>query len=322
MVAIHSSDAFDFPGKYYFTNLILRLAVPYFFIASGYFLGVKLYISENKDQTVKNYIYHNFPYYIFYASICGLIVMAKNIFTGGGVTKSIINFFRYMIFYPRGAMWFVLACMVAAYTIVKLWNKKRVLIAIGVVGYVFALLCNSYYFIVSDTVFSLVVDAYMKIFISARNGLFVGVLFLGIGILLASPGNWINKASTGFLCFIESTSALILLFEVTTVKSREQLDDSSLYFVLPLLVAVLFELTLRLKMPYTKVTSKNLRRMSGYIYFIHPLLGFAINRGTLTVVGFQNYTALIYILKIIVCLICYVLFRNSTNVLIKKILPA
>lgn len=323
VVALHTENAFMLSenANYYVTSLLFRLAVPYFFIASGYFLGKKLNKSGNKTSIEKQYISRNAPYWLFYGSLYGLVVLAKDLSNGSEPINSILSFFKYMIFYPRGAMWFILASIVASIIIVALFKHKRLLFSIAIIGYVFALICNTYYFTISNTPINAIVLNYLDIFISARNGIFIGIPLLGLGIYLSSDNNCIRNKSNQVLYIALIIEFIILLLEVIFVKDKLHKDDSSLFIILPFLTTTLFELSLRIKLNYNMELSKSFRQLSSYIYFIHPLLGFVINEKILHILSMDGWNIVLYSLKIAICFLLFIIFRKTNNPILKKILP-
>ena len=56
------------------------------------------------------------------------------------------------IFYPMGAMWFLLAEIIGSYILVVIYlkakNWKKSFMIFGSVGYGFVLLCNNYFFLI------------------------------------------------------------------------------------------------------------------------------------------------------------------------------
>lgn len=86
-------------------------------------------------------------------------------------------------FYPRGAMWFLSACGVAALIIVFLYEKECILIIVALFNFCFALIANTYYFCtINIPVIKSFVDEYLFLFVSARNGIFVGLILFGTGV--------------------------------------------------------------------------------------------------------------------------------------------
>ena len=72
IVGIHTSVLSAFSGdvEWYVMHLVFRLAVPYFFIASAFFYGVKIYRDENNKEhrrsVCRDYIRRNIYYFLFW----------------------------------------------------------------------------------------------------------------------------------------------------------------------------------------------------------------------------------------------------------------
>lgn len=315
----HTSETIN----WYVTHLIFRMAVPFFFITTAYFFGKKFNRCTNKREqfnVVRQYIKKYMPLFIMWSTV-GLI---EDIFyyISRDVSYPIIRLIHTYLFYPKGAMWFVLACMVAVTLIYILWNKK-ILLIVCVIGYSFALLCNSYYFIVSDNiVFASIIDIYMKIFISARNGLFVGLPLFVLGIWYSKKDNFINKRTTKELIVIATFLFIILVTEVSLIRFRPILDDSSIFISMPFLAVILLEISTRLTVGITKETSIIFRRLSGYIYFLHRAIMSYLWRVVIIFIPIISDNKIIeYLFVILVCLIIWILTNTSNNKLIRKILP-
>jgi surface polysaccharide O-acyltransferase-like enzyme len=100
--------------KFFITQGIFRLAVPFFFVASGYFLGSKIIRNpENMNFIYKKYIKRLLMPLVFFSLINVLLESIKmsSYMSGPVIFREII---RHMVFYPWGALWFVQACIVGA----------------------------------------------------------------------------------------------------------------------------------------------------------------------------------------------------------------
>jgi len=238
VVAIHSHALADFPPNvnYYVTQLLFRLAVPFFFVCSGYFLMRK--VNENRekiDNLYKRYIKRLlFPLLSFsIINIILKIVQESSYMSGAMIFKEII---KHVVFYPWGALWFIQACIVGMMLLYPFIRRNKVHVALlfGIVLYAWALLCNNYFFVVQGSVLELYVRVFLNQCISARNGIFVGFVYLAIGCFVA-----VKKMSLPhfvFLCVV----MICYVAEVVALKSRASLDDSALYIsqliVVPLIL--------------------------------------------------------------------------------------
>ena len=223
VVGIHT-EVFNKLGlmNWYIVNCIFRLAVPFFFVCSGYFYVKKIYLythDEIKKYTI-NYIRRLIIPFFFWLFIGLILSEYKNAYNGD-IVSTIILLLKKVVFYPWGALWYVLALIIAILLLSFFYSKKKYYlpIIIGSFLYIFALLCNSYYFVTaSNSVLRSIIDNYMNIFISARNGIFVGLLFVAIGGIIYKmeyDGIEIFKNKKIIITII---SLFCLIIEVSIVK--------------------------------------------------------------------------------------------------------
>lgn len=185
-------------------------------------------------------------------------------------------------------------------------------------GYAFALVCNNYYFIVENTCLKPIVDWYMHIFISARNGIFVGFIFICIGIYM---GIKCDELLTNANCLnFQLMAALgLLIIEIFVLKDKTYIDDGALYIshlvVAPLLLAFL----LQLKLEINSRISRLLRNWSSGVYFLHRLI-MQIVELCERIIGIQMdyiiFVGFVVGLSILICTLSY----RSKNCFINLIL--
>lgn len=128
--------------------------------------------------------------------------------------------------------------------------------------------CNTYYFLIEGTIFQKIVDKYLEICISARNGIFVGILFLWIGIVMA---RWIKNKEAMIdykLVIICIICFLFYLIEVSYTYGKHVADDSALFIMHVFLLPILIALMLKYDINYTSFI-RELRGLSMCIYFTH-----------------------------------------------------
>lgn len=307
-------------SEWMITSTVLRMGVPYFFICSGYFYWKKIINGPKTKEWVskcaRGYVLRNINTFVFFSS-AGLIVHTALEFHRNGLEGAVITIHN-AIFYPLGAMWFVSACMIAVVIITILRSHKVLVTVLGISGYIFALICNSYFFIVEGTAIGRFVDLYLQYFVSARKGFFIGILFIGMGALIADGEYWLIKIKNKTLCLLFIMLFLFQLLESKFLFERTIRDDGSLFLAMPLLAAIVFVISLRVKMPFSMSRSIYLRRMSVYFYCLHPLLNATI--GTVIIIATGNV-----ILNFIVifggCVILWLLTQKSNNKYIRAILP-
>lgn len=287
IVGLHTGVLNIFPkrAEWIITHMLFRLAVPFFMCVSGFFIGQKIQNAVDVENVFKNYRKRLFPSFVFWTIVSEIIYFVK-LLSQLDVCRAVLLTVRSSLFYQRGAMWYVSSCIIASWIIEKLikYKKASVLLwSFSICGYMFALASNTYFFIVKDMFLGDIVDVYLKIFESARNGLFIGVLYLWIGINLAkieSRGHSFKRYAVVILL----VSYSLLCVEVLFTYGKEVRDDSSLFLSLPIVISAMimiaYHIEIKKKLPY-----RAMRKLSVGIYYPHRtienLLNLLIGKGEL-----------------------------------------
>lgn len=153
IIALHAKlfSAFSEMVDYYVTQSVLRLAVPFFFVTSGYFLGMKLVKSDigQYKELVLNYCKRLLLPLLFFDAVNLVERGVYNYVQGETLFYIVLKSIKSIIFYPPGAMWFLQACIIGALLLLPFLKSKKLNFALvfGAVLYMFALLCNNYFFL-------------------------------------------------------------------------------------------------------------------------------------------------------------------------------
>ena len=197
IVCIHTAAFSDLieEGYYYLESCVFRIAVPFFFIASGFFFGKKLVQTNENKGLLFSYIKRLGVPLAFWEVINVVIEILKQLLIKKvPAAKVVRNVFQSIMFYPYGALWYVQALLIAlllvTYVYRKGWLKECILMSMGL--YLIGLLGNSYYFLIFGTKFQWIVDKYLSVFVSTRNALFVALYFVSAGVWIA-----VHKTKTG-----------------------------------------------------------------------------------------------------------------------------
>lgn len=336
VIALHAK-ALDFLPtnvQYFIEKLIFRVAVPYFFVASGFFLGRKLKMVDNSWQTIRNYCTRLLKPFIVFSIIN---IIQELISNWGNLGQSCIEILQHIIFYPYGALWYVQASIIGALLLYPFIKKNKILLALFVGGflYVFALLANNYYFVVRDGFFGDCVEKYLSLCISGRNGLFVGFFFLALGIMSEQIYSKFKDKSNKFLICLSVFTVLYIAevyliwkFALPFVK-----DDGALYISHLLFIPALFLTTVAYSKNIVIKKSVTYRNLSTGMYFLHrPILWFVnmfyallnriFNIGFMqSLVMFLNRGFVIFIItfgvSLGICLIVYKSKKEPFNFLLK-----
>lgn len=180
------------------------------------------------------------------------------------------------VFYPWGALWYLLALIVAIILLYPFYKHKNYLapVCIGIILYCFALISNSYYFIIENTFLQKVIDCYNNIFLSSRNGLFVGLLFVSIGVYIANLYLNGNRHKSIKHYYLLTLGFIILIFETQFIRYKHYIDDNGLFVSLPLIISSLINIIINFTNS-KKTYFKTIRNLSTGMYFIHrPILSY------------------------------------------------
>ena len=312
VVAIHISPfekinpAFDL----FFTRILGRLAVPLFFMITGYYILSK---SLKEIQTLKEYTKKILI--IYFISI--LIYLPINFYTGSWQSMNIIDFLKEILidgtFYH---LWYftalILALWLVYFLVKKLGNKK--ILAIVSFLYLIGLFGDSYYgFLNSSPLLTKIYDILFLISTYTRNGLFYAPIFLYLGYEMKKA----TKESSNHDLIISLCLFLGMTLEGFLLHFEDMPRHDSMYLLLVPLMYFLF----RYLITHNNTSYKEIRKIATFIYILHPLMIIMIR----FIAGiFKLETILVdnnLILYLVVCLattILAIIIEKSIN-LIKKI---
>lgn len=263
VVAIHVypfvtiSEDFDF----LFTHVLCRIAVPLFFMITGYFVIPKALESKS------NLILYSRKILKIYL-LCIIIYLPINIYSGYFNGINIINILRDIFvngtFYH---LWYFPALILGIWILYFMVKNYRDCIVkiIVLILFIVGIFGDSYYGI-SDKVS--VLNFIYKIIFSiskyTRNGLFYAPIFLYLGYSFNNRNFKLDKVKNIILLTI-----FILLMElegyILNLLNFQRHD--SMYFSLILVMILIFNLLIVNK----KEENRELRNISTLIYIIHPL---------------------------------------------------
>jgi peptidoglycan/LPS O-acetylase OafA/YrhL len=302
--------------------LFFYSAVPYFFVASGFFYGRKLYQDGSKKNTLR-YIKRLSVKLLVFEPISLAEVIIILFLAGTTYSEIVSDSWRSVLFYPYGALWYIQAVIVAIILLSPLvkHHKEFLILPIGLALFYFALFCNRYYFLIAGTYFQNIIDDYIRICISTRNGLFEGFLYVGIGILAAKKWGIINDRNTlnAILLFL---SFLLFIVELYFLRGHKGIDGGNSYIMQPFFITCLFTFSARYSKHKDDSACHNttvIRNLSTSIYLMHsPILRcFAIFSA---VSGIQsrylnNPYSLFVITLIIILFSCFFIYKYKPRYL-------
>lgn len=235
-----------------FQLILCRIAVPFFFVCSGFFLFHKMPAGTLDVVRIKNYCY----------KMLRLLGMWSVLLFWGG----------------SGHLWYLGATVVAVVLLSICLHhgiKVRWLVLMACTLYTFGLLGDSYNGLIKPFVGSgimmYIYAAYDFVIGYSRNGILMGFIFVLIGYLFARYKIRL-RLSTALAGFIGST--LCMCAEVFLLEQNNISTSNNMYISLLPVVFFLFAFTSSLPLASRPIYAK-LRTVGVLVYFLHLF----INRG-------------------------------------------
>lgn len=276
IVAMHTPLAL--PERFWVEKTIFRLGVPFFFATSGFFLS-KSCRNRGVGSAVKRYCLRLFQL-LWVFSIVWIVQYAVDGFfiRKTGIGRTALEILQRILFEPQGALWYIQASLIGALMLNPFLkrNQIRVAVTLGSVLYVFAEMCNNYYFVIEGTSLQPIVDGYLKICMTSNNGVLIGFLFLALGVCVEQFQLYERTARVRILFVI---SVAVYAAEIAVIRPMQtETGDGAFYFsqilVAPLLLATAIQIPPRI----TNVRATLLRNLSTGMYLLHMPIMWCYNR--------------------------------------------
>lgn len=271
VVAIHSRPfAGNELADYFFTSF-LRIAVPFFFVATGFFFFLK----EKPD--IRRYTWRLASLYVLWF-IIEIYFVYQRFFVDydHSLPIQLFNFFRSLLFSNTWyASWFIMACIIAVNIIYYLSRKLNNwwLLLVGFGAYLISLFCSSY-----SGVLDLILNERLRYyhvtfsyFFMPANSFIVALVYIAIGKFIAEKMVRERKYSisksmnVGLLALVTLAGCA----EVVLIRWSVLINDA--YLFLPFFTFFAFVLLLDAEVKIHAQVSKTLRSMSILIYILHGI---------------------------------------------------
>ena len=269
VIAIHTSPLATFSenGDFILTRIIARVAVPFYFMASGFFLVSRYAYNTDKLRVflkkvaviygISVFVYIPLNIYNCYFDVEHLLPnLIKDIFFDGTVCH----------------LWYLPASMFGAIIAWFLVRKVGFYKALGItiLLYVIGVFGDSYYGVICIIPAIQRIYTHMfELFDYTRNGIFFAPIFFVMGGMIADKADRISKnISVAGL----SISAMLMLAEGVALHMFDLQKHDSMYFALLPCMYFLFVLLVQPK----GQRKEELRTMALVIYIIHPMVIVAV----------------------------------------------
>ena len=226
---------------------ICRLAVPFFFVCNGYFLFKKTDIHNIDFSFLKRTIFKVLRLYIIWSIIYFPISLRVVKSYSSGVKDAILIYLKYFFFIGSyDHLWYLNALIVVLIIItvcLKIGMKPTHIFALSAVFYLVGIFGDSYFGLIrSSHGFILsIYESYNNFFTTTRNGLFFGMFFVSVGMILANKNIQKDRGKNLSMFFV----FLVLLgIEVYLVNRFSLSRDRNMYILLAPTVYYLFRFAL------------------------------------------------------------------------------
>lgn len=319
VVAIHTApfvDQNDFIG-YVATEVLPRIAVPFFYITAGYFFITKL---EKGEDCFVGTLLKVFKLYLFWSAVYFIRNVAVFLFGGAFSLQAVKNFIvgtvlDFVFFGSEYHLWYFIGLMLA---IVLVWaaykvKLQKLLVAITLFLFVLGLLGESYYALGNKLpIVKNVVN--ISVFTEIRRILCLGVPFFVAGYFVRKATNNVSgKTAVIVTCGL----VVAFLLEIVAVNKLELQRGIVLTICLYPLTVFTFITLLKYPMPKLQTISVKSRSLANYTYYVHPLFIWAISC-LLDVLGIAMVNVLIMLIVLAVCVLTWLILSKINLKIIKK----
>lgn len=288
-----------------FTDVICRIAVPFYFISAGYFL-----YGKGINRIIK-YVKRILTLYIIYTILYIPMILIEYRAKGFTVKQMAVTFFKESLF--KGSythLWFFPALSIGAclcYLLFRYVSNVKIVTGVITIFYFVGVLGNEFQFLFRDTM-----DFYYEIFFTTRNGVFFAFPLIAIGYMLRIPSfNWIIErcaaVSTLLICLMLFVAEKYLCF---TIVGDKMGNDMSI-FLLPLSVVIFSNAVSSNRIC---INTEYLRGQSTLIYGFHMLVNFICAkiwiRLPISVNSLMNYIA-VSILSALIAVYIYKISKKT-----------
>ncbi len=268
----------------YWAMLLTRWAVPFFFVASAFFLFEKLnqQAPQQRKQTVLKYCKNIGKIWAVWTAVYLIYDILNVIF----VRKILLNSVGMLLWYLKtsaraivfdgisGHLWYLPATVAATLIVCFLRKKLRSKGVAVIVSLLFFIgLCGNTYKFLIPAPLTGIYTKLISVIVSTRNGLFWAPLPVLIGSLLSDNKEKLQKLSqkTVGICFLILFA--LMLCEGAVVKAfTESYDNLDMWITTVPLAVCIFVLFYNKD---CKISSKNalaMRNMSLTVYLVHPMV--------------------------------------------------
>jgi serine/alanine racemase len=262
VLVIHFRPLSDYNSVIDFSSaqIVARIAVPFFFISSGYFLGTnglsKSTLIKSLKKNLKLYLIWTLIYlpisFIFYMPVYNNILL----------NLTVIGFYYHLWFIPALIFSIIVIYLLSHYL------KPLSITLIAFVFFFIGVFGDAYHGVLPTGFILDSMNQYLDIFTTTRNGLFFGFFFVSLGYLIQKTQT--QKKISVRLSWIGFILSYALMFvEMGLLMTYSTPFEYNMYF--SIIPTTFFLFNLCLKFP-SDINTSDLRSKASLIYFSHFLV--------------------------------------------------
>lgn len=267
-------------ANFFLAQGICRIAVPFFFVATGFFFFRKTAESTIDRSAVEKYCFKLFR---------------------------LIGIWMFLLFVGKtDHMWYLFASILGVILLSFCIYKKikfRYLIIIACLLYAIGLLGDLYYGLITPIrnvkLFDYAIELYEKVFFSTRNGIFMGFIFILIGAMFAYKKIKIPMV-VAIIGFVLSMATHYLELFLTSFASLPR--DYNMSVSLPIAAFFLFYIAINIRLPDRPIY-KRLRAIGVLIFYMHFMVEWLTRLAFEIVFKFTETDLLPQLFPTVICIV-------------------
>lgn len=268
VVSLHTSPFYQISraGDFVWTKGIGRLAVPFFFIAAGYFFHESLERKGSNVSTLWGYLRRIASIYLIWC----VLYLPTNFNWSEPIRRSAVESYLLSLLCsgPVYHLWYfpaLISCICLLYFLSKS-IKLEALLVLGIVLYLFSCLGDSYYALSRDSIAQPLIDWWIRIFSDTKNLVPNGFIFVTLGFWFAKikpaiPSKRAFLIALFFACLVAAEAVILRLNNISK-------DHNTSLFLVP--AASFLFLGARNWKVSTPMDYRLIRNASVLIYLVHP----------------------------------------------------
>ena len=272
VVAIHAHPFCELGvnADFFFSTLLPRIAVPFFFAASGYFYIKKL--ESGTERCFSRYLKRIITTYALWIVIYFIFTFCKGGYSAlkWFAVSSVYNFFVKGSYYH---FWFFPALIISVCLITVFYkmNLKKLLLPVSMLLYIIGCIGCAYHKI--GVQIPLLRDLYeSEYFTIIRRIFMMGFPFFACGKLIDILEKKLNKSGKAKIFAFVAVTVVIWLAEIFAVQKRNLSANIIITFGLyPMLISV-FLLLLRYPLPNCSKIASIFRTSANFTFYSHPII--------------------------------------------------